>query len=48
MKKLLSITLAVLMLVSTFCLTAFAEDVAPASADVYVTIAYNNGKLVLT
>lgn len=48
MKKLLSITLAVLMLVSTFCLTAFAEDVAPASADVYVTIADNNGKLVLT
>ena len=48
MKKLLSITLAVLMLVSTFCLTAFAEDAVPASADVYVTIADNNGKLALT
>lgn len=48
MKKFLSITLAVLMLVSTFCLTAFAEDATPASADVYVTIADNNGKLVLT
>lgn len=47
MKKILSITFVVLMLVSVFCLTAFADETS-ATADVYVTIADHNGKLVLT
>lgn len=44
MKKLLSITLTVLLLLSTLALGVFAEDL---SAEVYVTIADENGKLVL-
>lgn len=47
MKKFLSFTLSVLMLVGAFCLTAFAEDAAPSAADVYVTIADHNGALAL-
>ncbi len=45
MKKILSIALSVLVLISVFCLTAWADDAA--SAEVYVTIADQNGKLVL-
>ena len=47
MKKVVSITLALWMLVSILCLCVFAEAAAPASADVYVTIA-KKGTLVLT
>lgn len=48
MKKILSITLAILVLLSTLALGVFAESSTSLSADVYVTIADDNGKLVLT
>lgn len=44
MKKLLSITLTVLLLLSTLTFGVFAESL---SAEVYVTVANENGKLVL-
>ncbi|MBQ8496366.1 MAG: hypothetical protein IJ489_02795 [Clostridia bacterium] len=44
MKKLITLTLSILMLVSVFCLTASADD---NTTNVYVTIADEEGKLVL-
>lgn len=48
MKKILSITLAVLVILSAFTLSIFADNSTSVSADVYVTISDENGKLVLT
>lgn len=48
MKKILSITLAVLVLLSTLTLGVFAESSTSSSADVYVTISDDKGKLVLS
>lgn len=47
MKKILSITMAVFMLMGALSLTVFGTEVSPESADVYVTVADNSGKLVL-
>ena len=47
MKKILSITVAVFMLIGALSLTVFGTEVSPESADVYVTVADNSGKLVL-
>lgn len=47
MKKILTVTLSLLFLLGGFSLTAFAEDAAPLSAEVFVTIS-DKGALVVT
>ena len=47
MKKFLSITVAVFMLMSALSLTVFGTEVSPESADVCVTVSDGSGKLVL-
>ena len=47
MKKFLSIAVAVFMLIGALSLTVFGTEISPESADVYVTVADNSGKLVL-
>ena len=48
MKKVLSMTLVLLMLLGVCTVSAFATDAAPDPVTVYVTIADANGKLVLS